>query len=488
MGKSAGGNSELLAVEKHGIDIVSPSERRGKPRDLFWMWLGANLNVFYVVNGAVVISIGLSFVQAIVAIVLANLAFLFVGMASLQGPRTGTSTFAVSRAAYGPRGGKGLSVFNWLTCVGFEASGLALIVLAVLEILHKAGLGNSVGVKIVVILAAAVVQSFLPVLGHATIVRIQRYLAWGLIPFFILMAVLIAPKVQLHSINATGSWSDISIAVALLISAGGLSWANTGSDYSRYLPSNSNVSAVFWYPSLGGFLPAVLLEILGAAVASVVATASDPIAGIPHALPGWVVVPYLVFATVTLLSVNTLDLYSSSLTLQALGVKLARWGCVLVDLVICTVLTFIVIFSSQFNHYYSDFLSLLIVWLAPWTAIYLIDSWMRRGRYDAQSLFKTAGGLYWRSGGLHVPGIVAQVAGMVAACLWLDSPAFLGPLSTRTHGSDFSVFLGVGVAGLLYFVLARRTVREEAGMAAEQATVEFDLAPSMAQVPIDAES
>ena len=107
------------------------------------MWLGGNLNVFYVVNGAVVISMGLSFAQSLLAIIVGNLAFLAVGFTSMQGPRTGTSTFAVSRASYGPNGGRFLAFFNWVTCVGFEASGLALVVLAALAICSRAGAGES---------------------------------------------------------------------------------------------------------------------------------------------------------------------------------------------------------------------------------------------------------------------------------------------------------------------------------------------------------
>jgi purine-cytosine permease-like protein len=415
-----------------------------------------------VVNGAIVIAIGLSFAQAIVAIVVGNLAFFAVGVTSLQGPDTGTSTFAISRAAYGPNGGKGLSFFNWLTVVGFEASGIALIVLAGLELLSKAGIHESTGLKAVLIFVAAGIQLFLPLFGHATIIAAERWLSYLFTPLFIIMAVLIAPKVHLGAISTGGTWADITIAVALVISAGGLSWANTGSDYSRYLPQSASKSGVFWWSSVGGLIPAVLLEILGAAVASVVSTASDPIAGLPKALPGWVVVPYLLFAILTLFAVNTIDLYSSGLTLQAMGLPIKRWQAVLVDLAICIVVTFVAIFSASFNRLYTEFLGLLIVWLAPWFAIYVVDWLLRRGRYDARSLVRRDGGRYRRNGGFHVPGIVAQALGMVAALMWIDSAAFVGPLSNRTNGSDFSVFAGIIVGGFVYWLMARRSVPLEA--------------------------
>lgn len=38
---------ELFVIEQRGIDLVGPEARHGKPVDLFWMWMGSNLNVFY---------------------------------------------------------------------------------------------------------------------------------------------------------------------------------------------------------------------------------------------------------------------------------------------------------------------------------------------------------------------------------------------------------------------------------------------------------
>lgn len=450
------------AVEAHGIDLIPVTERHGRPRDLFGMWAGTNLNVFYVVNGAVIISLGLSFGQSILAILLGNLAFLAVGLTSLQGPKTGTSSFAVSRAAFGPRGGRILAAFNWVTCVGFEASGLALVVLAVLAMLDRAGIGDGVGVKIAVILLAAAVQGVLPLLGHATILGVQRKLAWVSAVLFLVMAVFVAPQLKLGSLGGGQGWEPITLAIALVVSGGGLSWANTGSDYSRYLPEGASPRKVFWFASLGGYIPATLLEILGAGVASVVKTASDPISGVPSALPGWIAIPYLIFIAVTLLAVNSMNLYSSGLTLQAIGLRLARWKCVVLDSVICTALTFFAIFSDSFNTLYTNFLGLLIVWLAPWFAIYAVDAILRRNRYDARALLDGApGGRYWGRGGFGINALLAQLAGMVAALLWIDATAFTGPLSSATGGSDFSVFAGLLIAGLVYWALAARSVRQQ---------------------------
>ena len=70
-------DTQAGVVEQRGIDLVPVSERHGRPRDLFFMWLGTNTNVFYIINGAIVISLGLNFLQSLLVILVGNLAFLY---------------------------------------------------------------------------------------------------------------------------------------------------------------------------------------------------------------------------------------------------------------------------------------------------------------------------------------------------------------------------------------------------------------------------
>ncbi len=459
-------------VEQRGIDLVPDSERHGKPRDLFFMWLGTNTNVFYIINGALLIALGLNFIQSLLIILVGNfIGFFLLGLTSLQGPRAGTATFAINRAAFGPNGGRLLAFFNWLTLVGFEGSGLALAVIAILTLFHALGLSisDATWFKIVVILIVAGLQVYIPTLGHATIMVVQKILAWVFVIFFLIVTVMIVGKAQLGG-GHPGTFALMTVGFALMVSAGGISWANTGSDYSRYLPRNASPRAIIWYASLGGMLPAIVLEIVGAAVAAQLPTASDPISGLPSALPTWFLVPYLLLLFVNLLAVNAIDLYSSGLTLQTIGISVKRWQATLVDMVICTVLAAIAIFNSNFNSLYSQFLSLLIIFLAPWCAIYLTDAWMRRNRYDPAGLLARIGGPYWYQGGINPAGLLAMLGGMIASALWLNSTLLQGPLSRMFAGSDMSIFTGFIAGGLLYWILARVLVPQsitEAGIQSE---------------------
>ena len=160
------------AFEARGIDYIPAAERRGRPIDLMWMWAGALSNVEHVVYGALVISFGLSFWQAALVVVIGNLSYLITGLGSLQGPASGTTVFTISRAPFGPRGARLVSAFNWITQVGYETEGLALVVLAGLALAAKAGMGSSTPLKVGLIVAAALIRLVLPLLGHGTTLRV----------------------------------------------------------------------------------------------------------------------------------------------------------------------------------------------------------------------------------------------------------------------------------------------------------------------------
>ncbi|GHA15681.1 allantoin permease [Streptomyces spiroverticillatus] len=459
--------SSAFTVEQRGIDAVPTAERHGKPIRLLWLWAGTNTTVFTVVYGALVVSFGLSFVQAVALIVIGNLlGFAVTGLTSLQGPATGTSTHSVSRASFGPRGGRLPALFGWITLVGFEAGGMVLIALAGIALLDQAGIEASATVKILVILAAAALQMLLPMAGYHLIMQAQKYFAYVFAAMFAVMAILVAPKVEPGAPAAESpTLATISLVLALVTASGGLSWASMGSDYSRYLPADSSKKKVFACAALGGMVPNILLQILGAAVATVTVNASDPISGLPEVLPGWFVVPYLLLAVVTLLAVNTTDMYSSGLNLLAAGIRIKRSAVVWIDLSLCTGITVWAVFSDSFYSLLSQFLSLVVLWLGPWAAVYLVDWALRRGRYDVPSLFPDetgAKGLYWGRGGIRPQAVLAFALGVLAAVLWLNSEAFQGPLSKAANGLDLSVFAGALVAGVAYWLLAAKDVRTEA--------------------------
>ncbi|HUB41109.1 MAG TPA: cytosine permease [Streptosporangiaceae bacterium] len=454
----------VASVEHRGIEHIPHSDRWGRPSGLFWMWAGAVWNVEFVVYGAlVVVFFGLSFAQAVLIILIGNLFYVLTGLASLQGPQAGTTTFGVSRASFGPNGNRLPSFFNWVTQVGFEIEGIALVVFAAILLTSKAGFTAGVAAKVIFIILAVAIQAALPVLGHAAVLKVLRWLTIPFIVLFAVLAGLATGKVNLHVPAHGASWGALTIALALVISAGGLGWTENGNDYSRYLPRDASKVRIVLAVALGGAIPSVLLEILGAAIATGVPDATT-VNGLISGLPSWFIWPYLIFAIVQLFAINTIDLYSSGVTLQSLVPGLHRLQCVAIDTVIAGSVAAYAVFSSRFFTLLADFLLFIIVWLGPWCAIYLVDSWLRRNRYDHDALLNERG-RYFRNGGVHWPAIIAQVLGMVCAAFWLNAyTPFVGYFASRNGGpigSDFSVFIGLVVGGIVYYLLAGRSVKAE---------------------------
>jgi nucleobase:cation symporter-1, NCS1 family len=460
---NSGAAPTVTTVERRGIEHIPHAERWGKASSLFWMWAGAVWNVEFVIYGALaVVVFGLSFAQAVIIILVGNVAYCLTGLASLQGPQAGTTAFAISRAPFGPRGNKMPSLFNWVTQVGFEIEGIALIVFAAILLTSKAGFTAGTAAKVIFIILAVAIQAVLPLLGHAAVLRVLRWLAIPFVVLFAVMAGLTTSKVNLHVPAHGASWGALTIFLALVISAGGLGWTENGNDYSRYLPRTTDKRRIVLAVWLGGAIPSALLEILGAAIATGVPSATTP-NGLVSGFTSWFVWPYLIFAIVQLFAINTIDLYSSGVTLQSIFPKLHRLHCVAIDTVICGGIAAYAVFSSHFYTLLADFLLFIIVWLGPWCGIYLVDSFLRRNRYDHDALLNERSGRYFGNGGFHWPAIAAQVIGMVCAALWLNAYSpYVGPLASRiggTIGSDFSVFIGLFVGAAVYFVFARRSVR-----------------------------
>lgn len=95
-------------IEQRGIDLIPDAERKMTPGGLFWLWAGAVFNVEFFFYGTFIMTFGLSVTQAVAAILIGNLFYALLGFASLQGPRTGTTAFMVSRAPFGQNGNRSL--------------------------------------------------------------------------------------------------------------------------------------------------------------------------------------------------------------------------------------------------------------------------------------------------------------------------------------------------------------------------------------------
>src|SRR5438445_4783716 len=95
----------FLKVETRGIEPIPPSERKGSPRDVAWLWVAAFANFVSLITGGLLITLGLGVGEAIDAVAAGSvLAATLHGLLSVAGPRFATTQLVAARHTFGRRG------------------------------------------------------------------------------------------------------------------------------------------------------------------------------------------------------------------------------------------------------------------------------------------------------------------------------------------------------------------------------------------------
>ena len=482
-------------VERRGTEEVPPGEQGVTPRALAALWSGSSINIAYVIYGALLMGFGFSLARALVLIALGNASYVLVGLASLQGPAARTTTFTISRAPFGVRGARAIALLNWVTQLGFETTALVLIQGAALTLLVRAGWHVGSAGRVVLVVAAVAAQSLLPIFGHATMVRVLRWMILPFLAVFALLCVAVAGHAPVVPVAGAGGWPLDSAGLAFVVALSGLGWTECANDYSRYLDPGAPARRVVGGVLLGAALPEALLMALGAYLYTRLPDAAgwagtNPFAVLvhPHLGPSWVVTAVLVVAIIQLLAIDALVLYSSGVSLQAAGLARPRVQTVVLDAVLAGGLTLWATFQSSFSLFTKEFVGIIIVWISPWLGVFLADWVLRRGRYDASALQRTDAASPYFGGrrGLWPAAAAAFVTGLVAAtaCFSKAPPpvsvpwhwmtpianhfgAFYCPGTPAAHcgpagwlgGADLSAPAGILVGAVVYAALARRRIR-----------------------------
>ncbi len=440
-------------VEQRGVQAVPPDERYGRARSLFGVWFAANLGVLAVVFGAILASLGLDLVQAVLTtVVAATASFALVGAVSVAGQRAGVPAMVLSRRALGRAGNLVAAAVGWVSVLGWEVVTSVIGAWALASAAHAA-LGIRAGaatdtLALGVMLGASLV---LGVLGHGAIVRFQRLASVG----FGLLTVAVVPVLLLHVHRAEAAAAHpaplrtVLVAGGILAAGTGISWVNLAPDYSRYLPLHEHARSVVGWVTAGAALPTSVLVVTGYLLSTKVhglATALNPIGPIGAALPAWLSAPFLLVAAGGMLAESDLACYSSGLTLLALGVRIRRSRTVLVDgAVVCGAGLWLMLGRSGFLSPFESFLTLLATGLSAWAGVVLADM-VRAARATRRH---GAGGASTNPA-VNVPGLAGFAAGSAVALATTASPLYTGPLAGGLLGDgSFGFGLGLAVAAVV---------------------------------------
>ncbi len=95
-------SDQAFKVETHGIDHIPEAERWATPRNVGGMWAGASVQVEYFIYGAILMTFGFNFPQALSVIIIGNLSYFLLGLCSLQARRPGPRSSPSTGPATGP--------------------------------------------------------------------------------------------------------------------------------------------------------------------------------------------------------------------------------------------------------------------------------------------------------------------------------------------------------------------------------------------------
>ena len=468
------------AIEAHGIDVIGDAERKGRPRQLFWPWFGANVSILGLSYGSFALGFGISFWQALVA-GLAGIVFSFLlcGFVAVAGKRGSAPTMVLSRAAFGVRGNRLPSAISWMLTVGWETVLTALATMATATVFGRLGWGGGTSTKVLalVIVAALIVAG--GVMGFDLIMRMQTVITVVTGILTVVYIALVGDQIHWSTVSGlhSGSTQAVIGALVFMMTGFGLGWVNAAADYSRYLPRNSSGRGVVGWTTFGGSLAPVVLLVFGLLLAGSSpdlskSIAADPIGALTTVLPTWFLVPFAAVAVLGLVGGAVLDIYSSGLALLAAGLRIPRYLAALVDGVIMVFGTIYLVFvSDDFLGQFIGFLTTLGVPVAAWCGVILADIALRRRDYAEDDLYRTDG----RYGDVPLLPLATIVASTVVgwglvtntAASWLGWQGYLlGPLGLGGKSGAWAFAnLGVLIALVAGFVLAwalgRTTVRAQ---------------------------
>ncbi|HEX9033376.1 MAG TPA: cytosine permease [Streptosporangiaceae bacterium] len=455
---------KVAAVEPGGAEFIPLGDRHGKPYQQFWTWVSPNMEFATVFVGVIgVWFFGLSFWVATLAIVLGTaLGSLSMGVLAGRGPLFGVPQMVLSRIGFGFVGNILPAGLNAIVAgIGWFAVNSVSGAFALNALL---GWNSKVCLLIIVVLQIAVAF-----FGHNLVHMFERVAFPFLVVVFLIASVVIISKAQpgAHASNSIGGFL-ITLGAAFGYAAG---WNPFASDYTRYLPPDSNRRATGLWAGLGVFISCILLEIVGAAAATITSISkygNNPTAGFTSHLATPLADVTLLAIALGAICANALNVYSGSMSFLALGIRLPLSLRRAIVSLAFGVIGFFVALSGLHDAgvKYTNFLLVISYWIGPWLGVFFADQLLRRGK-------RVDGLLFDRK---HNPwaGFAAMlVSGVVSIYLFANQTEYVGvvPKHWASFGDlafEVGFVLAAGLYALFFKLQGEGSVQEALHIPGEQ--------------------
>ena len=473
-------------LEVRSIDYVPLNERHGKVWHLGPLWFMSNAQIATLAVGLISISEGASLFWSVLAIVIGVLVgTLFMAFHSAQGPQLGLPQMIQSRPQFGYIGALLVWLFAYVQYAGFNVFNSILGGEAMSQTAH----GPTKLWVVIVTLVALVVA----LVGYDLIHKAERWLTYLMIVVFGIFTIALflvhypAGTFGVGTFKAAPFFGQFGVVAGYQIS-----WAIYVSDYSRYLRPDVTVRTTFFWTYWGSAIGGAWMMIVGAVLAAWAGKSFDG-TGIgelnrvgDHVFAGFGAI-VLIVAALGLISVTALNMYGGSLTLISAIDSFKRvrptLGVRITTVTLTAVLSVVGALAATQNFLgnFDNFLLLILYLFIPWTAVNLVDYYIvRRGHYAIAEIFNPHG-MYGRWGWR---GVLAYLIGFGAMVPFFDvGTLFEGAAAKALGGADISFFIGLPVAGVLYWIFTRSIDVEAETRVAEAEAAELERAAAEHELP-----
>jgi len=438
--------AKVAAVEPGGAEFIPLGDRHGQPYQQFWTWVSPNMEFATIFVGIIgVWYFGQTFWTATLAVVLGTaLGSLSMGALAARGPLFGVPQMVLSRIGFGFLGNVLPAGINAVVAgIGWFAVNSVSGAFAL-----NALLGWNTKACLVIIVVLQVVVAFF---GHNLVHVFERAAFPFLVVVFAIASVVIVSKANPGASanvgfpGGFGGWL-VTFGAAFGYAAG---WNPFASDYTRYLPPDTNRRATGMWAGLGVLASCILLEVVGAAAATITSSkafADNPTAGFTSHLATPLADVTLLAIALGAICANALNVYSGSMSFLALGIRLPLSLRRAIVALVFGVAGFLVALSGLHDAgvKYTDFLLVISYWIGPWLGVFFADQFLRRG--------KRVGGLLFDRKHNPWAGFAAMaIATAVSIYLFANQVKYVGvvPKHWASFG-DLAFEAGFILAALLY--------------------------------------
>jgi NCS1 family nucleobase:cation symporter-1 len=471
---------------KRDARSVSSIERRAKPFSQLFVWSSLTVGIAPIVFAFISLSFDLTPLDRIAAVFAgAAIAALLISVIAIAGKRSGLSTLFLSRAAFGVTAN---FVPALIQIVAKLAVGSIAIVSAVALFnsnVEGAPKFESVATTLgtlditwlaVITGAVLLIGSVLALLGGKVLywaqVGIASVGALAVLFFVIFSAGSIT--VSAEAFTFSSNWLALVGLVAAVSTVFAALWLGSVADFTRKIPMSESGKRVVLFVSLAtGIIPFLLAAFAivltdNLAGQSRISAIANPLGAILNLVPDWLASVILVSLTLTLIAWASSWLYSTSVSLAVLSVKLRRYVSQPIAFVLALIALGVLTWLGQsgLSQVAGAIATISAVFVFAWAGIFCADIAMRRIAYHEVSLTRDYG-FYKSVNWLNLSAFIVSVAiglGFVSA----DASAFawLGYIAKNIGAADWAtgnvgIFISLGFSALFPILFGRKRIASQ---------------------------